>query len=58
MDLEFPDQKLESAKIIEGTWLQCAYCDDIWNELSKDGIVFCSRNLHRNNNPSWKVASK
>jgi hypothetical protein len=54
MDIEFSDQKLKAAGIFEGTWLQCAYCDDIWNESSDDGIVICSKNSHWNNNPFWK----
>lgn len=53
MDLEFPDATLKTASIMEKNWIVCAYCEEVWESSSADGIVVCPQG-HANNNPLWQ----
>lgn len=52
MDFEFPDITLKTALILEKSWIVCAYCEEVWESSSEDGIVTCPKK-HANNNPLW-----
>lgn len=57
MDLEFLDDKLKTAEALEMNWIVCAYCNEVWNNYSDNGILECPKCGKYNNNPFHSVNS-
>jgi len=53
MDLEFPDSSIPYAEVIQGNWIKCAHCGEVWENFSTEGIVVCPKNMELSNNPLW-----
>ncbi len=52
MLVEFPDSRLDSAKVVDGAWISCPVCDDVWEMNRLSGMTQCT-NGHYSNNPLW-----
>ncbi len=51
LELEFPDHYLENAILVDGNWIQCPKCQNIWENHSDLWQVICPNCENKMNNP-------
>lgn len=53
MEHEYPDINLDTAEIIDDSWVMCSQCNAVWEIDNNQGILTCPQYGHKINNPLW-----
>ena len=55
MELEFVDDRSSvTARVVDGKWLQCPHCDEVWESSSPYGQVRCPTCRKVSRNPGYR----